>query len=151
MFLFFPAVMNVVSLTPYPLLVLQLFFSLVFNEPKLYLLQALLQVIALQRNGSLNSHLQTLMQVVGVKAKMPMPTPWRHRCKGNSGIAPLILNLGTSWRGVINFTPWPQITGKERRYLLNTRLDGFQRRSGGFGEDKIFCLFQDSTPGSSTQ
>jgi hypothetical protein len=37
----------------------------------------------------------------------------RHAGVGNSrGIAPLILNLDSWWRWVVNFTPWPLYTGK---------------------------------------
>jgi len=40
-----------------------------------------------------------------IQIKLSLSTPWRHRDSG--GIAPLILNLGASWRWVINITPRP--------------------------------------------
>jgi hypothetical protein len=37
------------------------------------------------------------------KAKLSLPTSERHT--GERGIAPLILNLATTWRQVVNFLP----------------------------------------------
>jgi hypothetical protein len=52
------------------------------------------------------------------------------------GRAPLVLNLGSSWRTVVNFTPWPLYPMKERWYPLNRMLGGSQIRSGRFGDEK---------------
>jgi len=40
----------------------------------------------------------------------------------SGGIAPLILNLGTRWRWVVNFTPRQLYFREISRYLLNKRL-----------------------------
>jgi hypothetical protein len=47
-------------------------------------------------------------------------------------MAPLILNLGTRWRWVVNCTPGRFTPGKERRYPLNKSLGGPQIRYGCF-------------------
>jgi hypothetical protein len=53
----------------------------------------------------------------------------------STGIAPLILNLGTRWRWVFNLSPRPFYPEKESRYPSNRRLGGPQSRSGRFGEE----------------
>jgi hypothetical protein len=56
---------------------------------------------------------------------------------GSGVIAPRIIDLGTGWRFVVNFTPrllYPQ--GKSPWYALDRRLSGTQRRSGGGGVEK---------------
>ena len=55
---------------------------------------------------------------------------------GCRGIAPLILNIGTRWRLVVNFMPRPLYSVKEPRCPLNRRLDGPQSQSGCFEEEK---------------
>jgi hypothetical protein len=53
------------------------------------------------------------------------------------GIAPHILELGTRWRWVVNFTPRPlYLQGKSPWYPLDRRLGGPQSRSGRGGEAK---------------
>jgi hypothetical protein len=52
--------------------------------------------------------------------------PWRHT-GGSRDIAPLILNLGTRWRWVVNITLWqlcPPPPRKEPQYPLNRMLGG---------------------------
>jgi len=44
--------------------------------------------------------------------------------KGGAGIPPLILNLDTRWRSVVNFTHRPLHPGNEPRHPLNRRLGG---------------------------
>jgi hypothetical protein len=67
------------------------------------------------------------------------------------GIAPLILNLGTRWRCVVNFTPRSLYPGKEPRYPLNKRQGGPQCLSGGFlDKRKTTFPYQYSNPGSSS-
>jgi hypothetical protein len=57
---------------------------------------------------------------------------------GSGCIDPHFLELGTSWRWVVNFTPWPLYPrGKSPRYPLSRWLGGPQSRSGRFGEEKI--------------
>jgi hypothetical protein len=46
------------------------------------------------------------------------------------GTAPLILNLGTKWRCVVNIKFRRVIPGKEPRYPLKRGLGGPQSRSG---------------------
>jgi hypothetical protein len=56
---------------------------------------------------------------------------------GNSGIVPLILDLGTRWRWVVSLTPRPLYPqGKSPRYPLERRLGVPYSRSGRGGEEK---------------
>jgi hypothetical protein len=56
---------------------------------------------------------------------------------GRWGTAPCILELGTWWRWLISFTPWPLYPQEKRPcYLLNRRLGGTQSWSGHGGEEK---------------
>jgi len=49
------------------------------------------------------------------------------------GIAPRILDFGTKWRLVINFTPRPlYLQGKSLLYPLDRRLGGPQSRSNEY-------------------
>jgi hypothetical protein len=67
---------------------------------------------------------------------------WRSGC-----IDPRFLDLGTSCRWVVSFTPWtlyPQ--GNFPRYPLDRRLGGPQYRSGKRGEEKIFDRTETRTP-----
>jgi len=58
----------------------------------------------------------------------------------NRGIALFILNLGTRWRGVVNFTPWPHYScGKCPQYPPNRMLDGLRQSVNGSKKNKIFC------------
>jgi hypothetical protein len=55
---------------------------------------------------------------------------------GSGCIDPHFLDLGTSWRWVVNFTPRPLYPrGKSPRYPMDRRLGGPQSRSGRFGEN----------------
>jgi len=56
-------------------------------------------------------------------------------CSGSRDVTPLILNLGTRWNWVVNFTP-----GKKLPYQVKMRLGGPQGRSGRFGEEKARFL-----------
>jgi len=60
-----------------------------------------------------------------------MKTYW-----GSGGIARMILNLGTRWRCVVNFTPRPMYPRRKPRYPRDRRLDGSQSQSGRGGEEK---------------
>jgi hypothetical protein len=56
---------------------------------------------------------------------------------GSGGIAPRIFDLGTRWRWVVSFTPWPLYPqGKSPWYPLDRRLGGPQRRSWHSSEEK---------------
>jgi hypothetical protein len=60
-------------------------------------------------------------------------------------IDPHFLDLATSWRWVVNFTPRPLYPrGKSPRYTLDRRLGG--PRSGLFGEEKILEPSETQTP-----
>jgi hypothetical protein len=61
---------------------------------------------------------------------------------GGSGCIDLrILDLGTSWRWMVSFTPRPLYPlGKSPRYPLDRRLDGPHSRSVRRGEEKILAL-----------
>jgi hypothetical protein len=76
-----------------------------------------------------------------VKLKLPLCFNWAQRHEGilgSGGIAPRILDLGTRWRWVVNFTPsrfTPQ--GKNPpQYPSDRRLGGPQSWSGRGGEEK---------------
>jgi hypothetical protein len=57
----------------------------------------------------------------------------------SGGIAPPILYLGTTLRGVVSFTTRPLYPqGNSLGYLLDRRLGGPQNRSGRGGEEKKF-------------
>jgi len=57
--------------------------------------------------------------------------------RGRKGITPHILNLDTSWRWVVNFTPWSlDSKGKKPWYTLTVRLGRPQSLSGHYEEDK---------------
>lgn len=57
--------------------------------------------------------------------------------KDSGGIAPLTLNFGTRWRRVVSLkTQQLYFRGKNSRYPLTRRLDGPQKRSGRFEEQK---------------
>jgi hypothetical protein len=58
--------------------------------------------------------------------------------RGSRGTAPLILNLGTRWRWVVNFTPRPLYPRKEHWYPLHKRLSRPQSRSEHSDEEKNF-------------
>jgi hypothetical protein len=73
---------------------------------------------------------------------------------GSACIDPHFLDLGTSWRWVVRFTPLPLYPrGKSPRYPSDRRLGGPQSRSGRFGEEKILdpTGTRTATPQSSSQ
>jgi hypothetical protein len=71
--------------------------------------------------------------------------PWRRM--GSGCIDSHFLDLGTSWRWVVNFTPRPLYPqGKSPQYPLDRRLGGPQNRSGRFGEVKILTPTGTRTP-----
>jgi hypothetical protein len=66
---------------------------------------------------------------------------------GSGCTDPRFLDLGTSWRWVVNFTPRPLYPrGKRPGYPLDRRLGGPQSRSGRFGEEKNSWPCRDSNP-----
>jgi hypothetical protein len=70
---------------------------------------------------------------------------------GSGGIAPYILDLGTTWRWVVNFTPRPLYPqGNSPFYPLDRRLGGPQSRSEHDGEKKNCQPLPDSNPRLST-
>jgi hypothetical protein len=64
----------------------------------------------------------------------------------NGCIDPHFLDLGTSWRGVVSFTPLPLNPGGSPPCTLDRRLDGPQNRSGRRGEEKILDRTRTRTP-----
>ena len=56
------------------------------------------------------------------------------------------LNLGTRWRWVVNFTPWPLYLRKEPQYSLNRRLGGSKSQSWQFGEGNNLLLLHRGKP-----
>jgi hypothetical protein len=70
-----------------------------------------------------------------------------YRRMGSGCTDPHFLDLGTSWRWVINFSPRPLYPqGKSHRYPLDRRLGGPQSRSERFGEEKILDPTGTRTP-----
>jgi hypothetical protein len=66
---------------------------------------------------------------------------------GSGYIDPHFLDLGTSWRWVVSFTPRPLYPrGKGPRYPLDRRLSGPQSQSGRRGEEKILDHTGTGTP-----
>jgi hypothetical protein len=66
---------------------------------------------------------------------------------GSECIDQYFLDLGTSWRWVVNFTPRPLYPrGRSPRYLLDRRLGGPQSQSGRFGEEKTLDANRTRTP-----
>jgi hypothetical protein len=65
---------------------------------------------------------------------------------GSGGIAPHI-DLGTRWRWVVSYTPWPLYPqGKSPWYPFDRRLGGPQSRSGRSGEEKNYQPPPESNP-----
>jgi hypothetical protein len=56
--------------------------------------------------------------------------------KGHRVIAPVIVNLGSRGRWVVNFTPWLSQPRKEARYPFTRMRGGLQSWSGHSGEEK---------------
>jgi hypothetical protein len=81
-------------------------------------------------------------QVAVIKIKLSLRFNWAPRhggVLGSGSIAPCILYLGTRWRWVVSFTPWPLYPqGKSRWYSLDMRLGGSQSRSGRGCEEKNY-------------
>jgi hypothetical protein len=87
----------------------------------------------------------------GWKAKLSMCLTnyaLRHEGVWGSGcIDPHFLDLGTSWRWVVSFTPRPLYPrGKSPRYPLYRRFGGPQNRSGQHGEEEILTPTATRTP-----
>jgi hypothetical protein len=80
------------------------------------------------------------VEYVHIKVKVSLCFNWAPRHEGLlgiGGVAPRILNLGTTWRWLISFTPRPLYPqGKSPWYPLDRRLGGPQSRSGRGGEEK---------------
>jgi hypothetical protein len=71
---------------------------------------------------------------------------------GSGGIDPRILDLGTRWRWVVNFTPRPLYPkGKSPWYPSDRRLGKPHSRSGRGGEEKISSPCRVSNPRSSNR
>jgi hypothetical protein len=73
--------------------------------------------------------------VSGNRGKV-VPKHYAMKAYGGVDINPHFLDLGTSWRWVVSFTPRPLYPrGKSPRYPLDRRLGGPQGRSGRCGEN----------------
>jgi len=57
--------------------------------------------------------------------------------RGISGIDPLILNSGIRWSCAIKFLATAAFLQWKKRYSLNRRVIGLQRRSANFGETNV--------------
>jgi len=67
---------------------------------------------------------------------------------GSGVTSPLIPNLGTNWRRVVNSKPGRFSPEKEPRYRWNRTLIGPQSRYGGCGEENLSCPCRNSNPES---
>jgi hypothetical protein len=66
---------------------------------------------------------------------------------GSGYIAPSLLDLGTSWRGVVSFMPMLRFPrGKSPRYPLDRKWGGSQSRHGQYGEVKTLHSIGTRTP-----
>jgi hypothetical protein len=84
----------------------------------------------LEQNGGLNCYLSSAC--VFWREHKAMKAYW-----GSGSIDPYILDLGSTWRWVVSFTPRPLYPqGKIPWYPLNRRLGGPQSRSGHGDEEK---------------
>jgi len=64
-------------------------------------------------------------------------------CRGSGSVAPLVRNLGTSWRWVISFTLQPlYFQAKHPPFSLNRRIAGPQGQPGRCGEEKNLGAFE---------
>ena len=59
---------------------------------------------------------------------------------GSKSLAPRILNLGTSWRWVVNLTPRRFASGDETWYQFKWTLNGLSEKDGYFGHEKKHLL-----------
>jgi hypothetical protein len=80
-------------------------------------------------------HRENFTFYIKVKEKMSLYLTKHHTMKtywGSGGIAQRILNVGTRWRWVVSFTPWPPLCpwGKEPPIPISRRLGGLQIQSG---------------------
>jgi hypothetical protein len=66
--------------------------------------------------------------------------------RGRRGTAPLVLNIGTRWRWVVNFMPRPHYPCKEPRYPLKGRRAGHQTDGLGDMQNSLWLL-PNSKPG----
>jgi hypothetical protein len=82
----------------------------------------------------------TLLQGVRVKVKLSLCLTKPHAmktCWESGGIVPHILDLGTRWRWVVSFMPWPLYPqGKSTWYPLDRRLGGPQSHFGHGAQEK---------------
>jgi hypothetical protein len=66
--------------------------------------------------------------------------------RGNSCIAPLILNFGTRWMSLVNIMPGPLYDRKVPRYQLHRKTEGPQIFRDIFEKRKISHPYRDSKP-----
>jgi hypothetical protein len=85
----------------------------------------------------------TASSCINIKVKLFLCLTKHHAMKAylwSGGIAPRILDLGTSWSWVVSFTARPIYPpGKSPWYSLDRKLGGPQSRSG-HGREKVFSL-----------
>jgi hypothetical protein len=92
--------------------------------------------------------LRHALQFILLLRKWSCPCAPHHEGVWGSGcIEPHFLDLGTSWRWVVSFTPRPLYPwGKSPRYPLDRRLGVPQSRSGRRGEEEILDPTGTRTP-----
>jgi hypothetical protein len=80
-------------------------------------------------------------------AQYPQSWPERSHCSVSVAHSTRFLDLGTSWKWMVSFTPRPLYPrGKSPRYPLDRRLGGPQSQSGRYEEVKIIPPTRTRTP-----
>jgi len=80
--------------------------------------------------GNMTTHFTSSFKLMQKHKVFPVQATKAHM--GRRVTAPLILILGTRWRRLVNFMPWPHTPRKQPWYPLNRRLGKPQSQSGHF-------------------
>jgi hypothetical protein len=84
----------------------------------------------------------TPLQHNATRLMLVLVTRYAMKTLGGGGCAdPHFLELGTSWKGVVSFTPWTLYPRRNRtRYPLDRRLFGLEASLKGVKKRKFFTL-----------
>jgi hypothetical protein len=115
-----------------------------FGSPRKW---AVLELNETARLVSLECRILSHVNNNKIKLSLCLIKHYAMKACGSGCVDPHFLDLGASWRWVINFTPRPLYPrGKSPRYPLNRRLGGPHSRSGRFGEERILDPTGTRTP-----
>ena len=105
-------------------------FKLQIRPPNLILLITTSQDrwIFPSQSWEVRSSIIIIRIIIIIIIKLSLSTRWRSREGVKEPIAPLILNLGTRWRWVVNATPRALYPREEGRFSLYRKLGGPQIR-----------------------